>query len=633
MEILINGLPAAIKKGTSFQFISENRYFTGSDSYTLNITFPLKGCAQNMKIFGNIGRKDISKEQITFDCEIRDREFDKFGTITITELTPEEVKTQFLEGRSEQNFASGFDEIYINELNLGTPASTSISNTPDTEWDTCDTGKEYVALPWVNNTSGNIQNKADYDEESTHYVWNSETKGLSYQPYLTYILKQMASALGYSIEIQTLEESAYGYLLICNALPFAWGIPEFAKALPHWTVTEFFEQLEYLLNGEFEINHRAKTISFAFSKDVIRAVPPVEISKVVDSYTTEIAADEQGCEYQEAANISYASCSHEMWQFYDCPWLIEHFRNFSYTARAGAIVTEDRVEEYDTFAELVSAASAYQTVTSLSSRAVSSLLSKILYAKDIDTYFSFYTWYYEVDQTRTSYITYHLGLLPINVFGKRTFKENSSNEIEVKIVPAWIDFTDTTYGDILFLDPGQLDNALDSDYINDPRSARYYLQPTAIRICEAGAQTESEEYYDKIYVAFWDNCTLASTPTYLPRPAIDRISVRADWSYNDVALRNMRLSDTTSNEALRPEIHRINTQQRFTFSWLSRDIPSTRALFFIGGHRYLCEKITVTFTETGRSQLLKGSFYEVLDSNMEVPTSTDPDSGGVQDID
>lgn len=46
MEIIINGKQAFLKKNTSFDFIFENRLFTGSDSYTLTITFPLKGCYQ-----------------------------------------------------------------------------------------------------------------------------------------------------------------------------------------------------------------------------------------------------------------------------------------------------------------------------------------------------------------------------------------------------------------------------------------------------------------------------------------------------------------------------------------------------------------------------------------------------------
>ena len=120
MEIIINGKQAFLKKNTSFDFIFENRLFTGSDSYTLTITFPLKGCARNIAIFGHIHRADVIKSKVVFDCDIRDGAFLKSGSITITEISDVEVKTQFLEGRSEQNFNETFDDIYLNEMDLGT---------------------------------------------------------------------------------------------------------------------------------------------------------------------------------------------------------------------------------------------------------------------------------------------------------------------------------------------------------------------------------------------------------------------------------------------------------------------------------------------------------------------------------
>ena len=60
MEIIINGQQAYLKKNTSFEYISENPLFTGSDSYTLTITFPLKDCPQNIRIFGHLHRQDVA---------------------------------------------------------------------------------------------------------------------------------------------------------------------------------------------------------------------------------------------------------------------------------------------------------------------------------------------------------------------------------------------------------------------------------------------------------------------------------------------------------------------------------------------------------------------------------------------
>ena len=150
MEIYVNHKLAMLKKGTSFEYVAENRLFSGSDGYTLTITFPLRGCKRNLDIFGHINRKDVVAGKVIFDCEIRDKGFYKFGSITITEISDAEVKTQFLEGRSEQNFDETFDDIYINELDLGSPPTTSKSARKPTEaWSPYPniSSPECVALP------------------------------------------------------------------------------------------------------------------------------------------------------------------------------------------------------------------------------------------------------------------------------------------------------------------------------------------------------------------------------------------------------------------------------------------------------------------------------------------------------
>ena len=70
MEIYINNQLAAIEKGSSFDYVAENRYFSGADSYTLAITFPLKDCPQNIAIFGHINRKDVVAQKLLLVCEI-----------------------------------------------------------------------------------------------------------------------------------------------------------------------------------------------------------------------------------------------------------------------------------------------------------------------------------------------------------------------------------------------------------------------------------------------------------------------------------------------------------------------------------------------------------------------------------
>ena len=119
MILTINGKQAALKKGSSIEYVSENRIFTDADDYSMEIELPLADCPQNLDIFGMITRKDVDAGDIFFDAVLQDTNFFKRGAVVITGITQESVKVQFLEKRSYQNFFPRFDETYIDELDLG----------------------------------------------------------------------------------------------------------------------------------------------------------------------------------------------------------------------------------------------------------------------------------------------------------------------------------------------------------------------------------------------------------------------------------------------------------------------------------------------------------------------------------
>ena len=588
MKIIINGKDAVLKKGTSFEFVAENRSFTGSDSYTLSITFPLRGCPENIAIFGYINRTDIDKSKVVFDCEISDINFYSAGTITIVEINEKEVKTQFLEGRSEQNFNDTFDEIYINELDLGSYPMLYLPSNPLSQWQGLRSGQEAVALPWVNNSSGNIQNEVVYANNT--YSYHADCKGISYQPYLIAIVRRICSALFYSCDLSQWDSRQdLRYLLVCNALPWAWDIPQFARALPHWSLTEFFEKLELFLGGEFDIDHKNKSIKFSFTSNILLNAETIKIDKVVDSYTTDVT-DTNESNYIEASNVRYKECEHNMWKFYSCPWFLQD-----------ALVTR-----YNTLADLISENKQFARVRSYPR---GSNVNKIFYAKDVNNYFI-------IRCIRNEYAgTNSLGreiydricvLQPINQFGDKIMDKESDDAIELDFVPAWIDETEPTKGNCLFLDiPGYDEDNAESttgtrpDDDEDAESKIY--QPTAMQRLQNGEQKEKSEYFDKIYLAFWNG--IHHNLGKLPCPNVDNFVVREDWSYY------------TANGSLKLQSNvnfKINPKQKYNFSFISDSIPNVRSVFFINGRKYLCEKITATFTENGMSQLLKGSFYLII---------------------
>ena len=56
---------------------------------------------------------------------------------------------------------------------------------------------------------------------------------------------------------------------------------------------------------------------------------------------------------------------------------------------------------------------------------------------------------------------------------------------------------------------------------------------------------------------------------------------------------------------------KVNPLVRFEFSFLSDSLPDVRSVFIIRGHRYVCEKLTATFSASGMSRKIKGSFWRV----------------------
>lgn len=606
MHIYVNNKLAALKKGTSFEFVSENRMFSGSDGYTLTITFPLKGCPENIAIFGHINRADVVAQKVIFDCEIRDRGFYKFGSITITEISETEVKTQFLEGRSEQNFDKTFDKVYINELDLGEPPTTSKSSiTPSRAWYPETYGCKYVALPWVNDYSGNIQNKAEHIVDDavnnrSHFEWSNETTGLSWQPYLLHITRKICEAVGYTADFSKWEEvEEYKYLLICNTLPHAWYMPGFANALPHWTVEEYFEKLELFLGGEFDFDHRGKRITFAFTQAILASKSAVCLENVVEEHSTEVKVDEERCEYLEAKNLVYKDCDHEMWKFYSCDWFIKGWQN--------------RIVRYNSMTELLNANKTYRNWDGQHHR--DNRIDKILYAADCDAYFIIVPLSRQVVDIRVIgsrariYFNYKCRLQPINLFGGRIVNDDEEAEqVEIEFVPAWIDDTEDKYGRVLFLSFSAYDE--DSSVSGEDESKYPFQKTHSLSSLEAGEKEKKSEYYDRIYVGWYDGAN-HFIGNHLPYPNVEDIAIADDWSNFAYVHFSMRINDRKLRRG--QIIHNIEPKMKTTFKFLADNIPDVRSVFLIRGKRYICEKITATFTENGMSQLLKGVFYPIVE--------------------
>lgn len=580
MEIIVDGRLAALKKGSSFDYIAENRFFTDSDSYTLSMEFPLRGCPQNIEIFGHLHRVEVDADDVVFDCEIRDKLFVVRGTLTVVGMSEVEVKCQFLEGRSAQNFRKDLDEIYLNELRLFSAyASVAENDNPAQRWKSFTSASTTVALPWVNNNSGNMQNEVAYAGNGG-YQWKCTQ--ISLQPYLLYLLNEIFKAVGLKAELTQLQNSRFRKLVVFNTLPVAWEISNYALALPHWSITEFLEELEKFFMGKFHIDYRESRVTFDFNSDALRNVTSMEITNVIDEFSADVT-EEDGSDYQEGRNLKYADAGHEMWKYADCDWFI--------AARENVLQKESYI---DIMADKMSnfhLVNGYDIVG----------LNKLYYAINIKTYCI-------LRYVRMTGGRRQLTMQPVNVFGQRTVDHEKPDDAEeINIVPAWIDDTTEMLGQCVFLDLPDLEND-DNGENSGTQDPGTLLKTPNTRLLETGSK-EQQEFLDKIFVGFWDN--EVDKKFKLPRPFIDKFTPYEDFTYLYKPEFSMRLNDTT--ESLRERIFRIDGKKKYTFTFLSKTIPNPRSVFYINNKKYLAAKIKAQFNaETGLSEKMQMECYRII---------------------
>lgn len=632
MKILVNNQAVVVKQGSSFDYTAENRLFLGRDGYTLTITFPLKDCPQNRKIFGYINRIDVDKNTLKYNCAIIDSHFTLSGTLSIVKVSEGEIEGQFTEGRCEQNANDPFEDTFINELNLGSQPSSG-SFTPEEAWRGISYGNNEVALPWINEAYPTQFNNWVVFENNT-YKWDKnvyinrrpsneyrtslDAQALSWQPYLIFIAKKICDAIGYSYDFSEWESSDYRYLIICNTLPYTWtegDLRDYKRILPKWTVSEFFEKLELLLMCEFNIDHRAGNITFAFSKSVLSKIPPVNIETVVDNYSTEISKDNQSCNYLGTKRLAYKECSHAMQPFYSCDWFINSYTDIKEYQDVNAIIEANKrhvLHDLEGKQYLAYGDGAYVSNVYPRETCVWDATNHLMYSKNDDTYFAFRSIGIHKDAPgrRTGGAQMYV-LQPVNIFGSGIEESDGVQSEEIEFVPVCITDThisdDDDKGYMMFLSF----SSYQDDVTESPSADTDTIcQPLSTSSIMAGEKDEKTEYYDVIYIGFWDG----AIPNYgkTPYPMIDSVNVTQEWTYFSNQMADLRLFGCTRN--LKSEIPAIEPKQKFKFSWLSKTIPNPRAIFHIRGKRYLCEKITASFSEDGMSQLLTGEFYPLLDA-------------------
>ncbi len=585
IALFVEGVSVALPNDLAFDFVIENRLFSDADGFSLDFDVPIKSSREIMSIFGSAIRPDMDLSRLFFYAELHVGVRVLKGCVAVLESSAESLSLQFLEGRSADNFYFGLDDIYINELELGVyPSSAAISCA--SAWSSIDVQSKAelpaVALPWVNNTSGIINNRALLSGHT--WIWHEDTLQISWMPYLLTLTKRILNVIGYTFNLSEWETSSLRHLIITNALPASWGIKNVAAALPHWSVKEFFSQLEYLLRGYFDFDHAAKSVSFRFFDSVASELDTVVVNEVVDDFSREYDPEEKSADFLPMRNMKFSHSSH-IGDFYDCQWYVD--------------LKHESIINYDSVAQLIEA----NKWLGEKLGNVRGESNKLLYARDIDCHFIF-----KFADNAAGRWTH--SLMPVNQFGPKVIdSDENADFIDMKFVPAAIDMGDSL---CVFNNPSSAavnDNSATAAEIGIGKereeSIRKY-QTSSFSTIKAGKK-EQPQYYSNISVAFWIGYTQMEKVPYMPWTM--PFCIVDGWSIvhaPDKAF-NLRINQIDNMPYSKAPI--IDPTRKLTISFLSDTLPDPRAIFAIRGKLYVCEKLSVEVTTLGFSRLMMGEFY------------------------
>ena len=327
--LYLNGKRAVIDEGQALKLVRENTYFTKSGTYTYNISLPI--CPENIAIFGMLSRKDINKSEVAYNARLVVKNRDVVnGTATVTNISEDEIKVQLLGGNSELNFYNKNENRYIDELPLGTwydvagvtssdltmrsmaerirsqfnsdvssvGIEAAYKNLCNKIWNenTKEAPVDWVALPCVNEnfdvTCNNFGIKTYTDNNGNSKrcpaINNLDTVYLSAQPYLVQMIERIFDNLGYPVQENCLRDNEFFMHLV---IVTANNRSAIARALPHWTVAQFIEEIENLFGVVFLINESTKKTLIKSRGDYFK--DNIEyIDNILDEYSVSMETDE-----------------------------------------------------------------------------------------------------------------------------------------------------------------------------------------------------------------------------------------------------------------------------------------------------------------------------------------------------
>lgn len=573
------------ESSNSFKLTRENPFFTQSESYTLDVTLPMK-IEKNRIFFQSLHRIDRSKNTMVMKCRLSvNHHMYIDGSAKITQVTEKDVKIQLLGGNSEINFLSKENKVYIDEMPMGR-AGDRFTFT-DYKGETMNLSAVAKMMPVYDETNTRLLNKKTRNVAYSSWSTDAGYAVNPIQPNLMYVIRAVIELSGYTISRCDFNCEPWDHLYIASAKP----VLNIANALPHWLTKDFLSEVCSFFNCTMVIDSKEKTVSFIGNKEYINTSERSNIEPI-EEYTSELTDEGADVEAVAACNIEYDMSSSS-----------EHAQDCMDNDLRDQIPTRECTDREDV----------QSTYNSMTTREKKKYVFKCPTGR-------FVAWEPEDSMV--------FSLTQIDFFAPLKRYQDNENYKSLKICPVamkledeamWL--VDNNLEPVGYRMKGLvvcLENPTGSSVLSDEDDV------TAQDLIEGNADIDKNKKEDRLQVMFVDHNLQEIIVKDGPHSGEKYTHEMpfTDWEYLQIgAVRHnhwsLSLTPTNSDYYL-GQLHqlnyKINTKVKNTFKFLSDEIPNPTNLFVARGKLYACEKIEADVKEDGFDKLMTGYFYEVTAS-------------------
>lgn len=588
-ELYIDGQLAALPEGFNITFTSENPYFTRSSNYSLDIELPMPA---NHAIFKHVNRLDVTKKKTILPATlIVDARCLLYGSAVLLSVEDALVKVQLVSGNAEFNLLTN-DDLYIDELDLGTiswPNNNQNRFQPPANMVNYYGSVDDIEAVWLpvfyqEAKWENLQNDAIYEFGTNNftlcpYYWPSMCTTIPFDSH-----QENSGHFGYRFDTSFFDNNFLRNVYVCSAV----SSNRVAAALPHWTVSEFFDELEKFLCAVTVVNERTKVVSLVGLNDYFTESGKeiIPASSLLREFTVDIE-DEKNEKDLSTGNVGYNLPSHT---------------DDGYLRIERDIIEAAYKQEYDSYDAMLTA---YNGMGDGDKKSTIFIVGKRYYIN-----------YNENDKNTLREVNLYADLI--------RDPESSDVETSLGIVPAKIiQFNVGVYGSVADYD---LSRPYTSMVLNIPavgyqatvaKQERFNVQEAINGDVEL---KEKQEKNGHMEVAVNTGKFNRQNVTYSGQThAYDYAYPFTDYQQKTGAQLTDFLPYSLSLNDVCPDSvgHRLSTLSLFhsnipyTIQFQANKLPDVNKVFLIGNKQYLCEKIETEIDVDGLSKVLKGTFYRI----------------------